>query len=148
MADRESSSRNKPGSEHASTFDYAGETNHIDPTRVFRVPSPTLSEEADDRSLEEEFQTLSINSKSTTLTIGSTVKLEAKPNTPDRPLDLSHLATLALYFPTFKIRQFSILVHHQPPTSNSLQRLQGRITRRKEWLWSESRQRLRLRTSI
>ncbi|KAL8719630.1 MAG: hypothetical protein Q9225_003378 [Loekoesia sp. 1 TL-2023] len=87
--------RNKPGSQHASTSNYASGANHIDPIRVFRVPSPTSSEEAEDRSLEEEFQ---INSKLTALTLGSTVKLEAEPNTPNRPLNLSHLGDSSSLF--------------------------------------------------
>lgn len=83
------SPRDKLKSEQISATILAPEAAHAGPTRIFRVPSPTSSEEAQDRALEEAFQTSSINPGSTTPAQENTSRLEDKPSTPDRPLDLS-----------------------------------------------------------
>ncbi|KAI4169725.1 MAG: hypothetical protein LQ343_005466 [Gyalolechia ehrenbergii] len=91
------SPRDKPRSGHTSVSRLVCGAAPVDPTRVFRVPSPTSSEEAEDRRLEEAFQT-SFDSTSTILTQGNTPKLESESSTPIRPLDLSNLGDSSSLF--------------------------------------------------
>ncbi|KAL8832548.1 MAG: hypothetical protein Q9170_004839 [Blastenia crenularia] len=70
----------------------------IDPTRVFRVPSPTTSEEAENQHLEEETQLVSVNSESTTQAATSSFMLDTEPGTPNKPLDLSRLGDSSSLF--------------------------------------------------
>lgn len=76
----------------------ACETADIGPTRVFRVPSPTSSEEAEDRGLEEVFQTVSFDPSPPTKASEHTFKLESESSTPDRPLNASRLGDSSSLF--------------------------------------------------
>ncbi|KAL8932476.1 MAG: hypothetical protein Q9211_006289, partial [Gyalolechia sp. 1 TL-2023] len=91
--DKSSESR----SAHPSTSNLACGAAPADPTRVFRVPSPTTSEEAEDRSLEEAFQT-SLDPTAIIPTQGSTPKLESEPSTPNRSPGLSSLGDSSSLF--------------------------------------------------
>lgn len=88
----------KPSSEPFSVSDSPDEAPDVDPTRTFRVPSPTPSEEAEDRARREECEGLSLDPKPTTLSRRTAVKLDAELATPDRPTILSELGTSSSLF--------------------------------------------------
>ncbi|KAI4141940.1 MAG: hypothetical protein LQ341_003369 [Variospora aurantia] len=87
-----------PTSELTSRSDRAREVHHPDPTRIFRVPSPTPSEEAETSALEEAFERFSFFTKPTTSALETGVKLDTEPITPEKPTDLSKLGDSSSLF--------------------------------------------------
>ncbi|KAI4177589.1 MAG: hypothetical protein LQ346_007645, partial [Caloplaca aetnensis] len=83
-------SNSRSSLEDAFAFDSLHEVHSIDPTRIFRVPSPTPSEEG--------LVGLSLASKAATSTQASAIKLDISPSTPDRPVDLSKLGDSSSLF--------------------------------------------------
>ncbi|KAL8753221.1 MAG: hypothetical protein Q9184_005487 [Pyrenodesmia sp. 2 TL-2023] len=84
--------------QHAFESDYLRESQTTDPTRTFRVPSPTPSEEAEESTFRERLEGLSLASKAATSAQAGTVKLDISPSTPDRPTDLSKVGESSSLF--------------------------------------------------
>ncbi|KAL8920650.1 MAG: hypothetical protein Q9208_006132 [Pyrenodesmia sp. 3 TL-2023] len=78
--------------------DYPHEFQTTDPTRTFRVPSPTPSEEAEESTFREGLEGLSFISKAATSAQAGIVELNISPSTPDRPADLSKLGDSSSLF--------------------------------------------------
>ncbi|KAI4142419.1 MAG: hypothetical protein L6R39_004946 [Caloplaca ligustica] len=108
---------NNSGSEQAAVFGYTGKTEDVDPTRIFRVPSPTSSEETDEdttrifrvpsptsseeaeeKASEEVIQGVSLASRPATSAQGALDKLDTHLTTPDKPADLSKLGESSSLF--------------------------------------------------
>ncbi|KAL8940239.1 MAG: hypothetical protein Q9216_002923, partial [Gyalolechia sp. 2 TL-2023] len=92
------SPRDNPRPAHTSISNLACGAARPDPTRVFLVPSPTSSEEAEDRSLEGPLQTSSTDPNSTILAQRITSNLENESSKPDRSVDLSYLGDSSSIF--------------------------------------------------
>ncbi|KAI4097779.1 MAG: hypothetical protein LQ344_000051 [Seirophora lacunosa] len=89
-----------PASDHDPRVDNARDERHADPKRVFRVPSPTPSEEAENSASEEAIERFSLTAKPATSALVTAVKLDTEPVTPDKPTDLSKLGDSSSLFST------------------------------------------------